>query len=421
VEVDGDTKKDLLASPNTNNSENFQSLWYYHNASSTNTVNFQFVKKNFLQDEMIEVGQNSYPVLFDYNNDGKKDLLIGTYGFYMGTSAVARLTLYANTGTSSQPSYSLISKDYAGLSSHPNISCAMPTVGDIDGDGDQDICFGTSTGQIHWLENTAGSGNVCNFSVYHSNPFGFTTNSAMAAPQLFDLDGDGKLDLLIGTKNGRIAYYQNTGTTTSATFSLITNSLGGVQVTDDPNLFGYDGYATPFFYRESGAVKLLVGSVTGKIFQFSVPSNVLAGYNLISPMVNGYYEGGQSTVWYEDVNNDNKRDLFIGNASGGLSFFSSKSPVVGLNELNNEKLASTVSLFPNPANGNVNLRINGIEFETGQIEFFDLPGKMVLHRGLSSNTESVDISGLDKGIYFSRISLHTEGRQVDVVKKIIKD
>jgi hypothetical protein len=76
LDVDGDTKKDLIATPNAFGSENNKSVWLYKNTSTTNTVNFQFIKNNFLQDEMIEVGQNSFPVVFDYNADGKKDLLL---------------------------------------------------------------------------------------------------------------------------------------------------------------------------------------------------------------------------------------------------------------------------------------------------------------------------------------------------------
>ncbi len=420
VDVDGDTKKDLIATPNAFGSHNYKSLWYYKNASTTNTVNFNFVKDNFLQDEMIEVGQNSYPVLFDYNADGKKDLLIGTFGYYSGTSLSAQLTLYKNIGTLAQPSYSLITRNLGNVSAQA-LTNVMPTVGDIDGDGDTDILIGTAYGQIHWLVNTAGAGNPCNFSSFLNTPFTFTTNSGSAAPQLFDINTDGKLDLLIGTKNGKIAYYQNVGTTTSPSFTLITNNFGNINVTTNTSQFGTDAYATPFFYTDAGITKVLVGSVSGQIFQYQVPAVITNSCTLISNNVNAWLEGGQSTIYFEDVNNDGKRDAFLGNASGGLSFFSSKSPYVGLTELTNDKLMEQIILFPNPIANQITLAINKIDFESAIIIFYDLLGHQILTKKITQNFEDIDVRSLNTGIYFAEINLQVNGKVINIIKKIIKN
>jgi hypothetical protein len=426
VDVNGDNKKDLIVTPNAYGTENYKSVWLYKNTSTTNTVNFQFEKNNFLQDEMIEVGQNSYPVLFDYDADGDKDLLIGNYGYYNNTSMNARLTLYKNIGNNSQPTYSLITRDYCSLStlllnsSFP-VNHVMPSIGDIDQDGDEDLIFGTSGGQIHWFENTAGANTLCNFSIFHENPFSFTTPSSGAAPQLFDLDLDGRLDLLIGMQNGKIAWYKNTGTTAAPVFSLITANLGGVDVKGDPNLYGYEGYATPFFYRGNGTTYLLVGSFSGAISHFSVPTTVTDPFILITQKINGYNEGSQSTVWFEDVNGDNKRDLFIGNGGGGLNFFSSKSLTIGFEELNAPELSSKISLFPNPTQGNLQIQIDLVNFQKASVIVYDLIGKSVLQQKLASTSETLDISGLEKGVYFASFFITTNLQTKTVTKKIIKE
>jgi hypothetical protein len=426
VDTDGDTKKDLIATPNSVGGENFTSVCLYKNTSVTSTVNFQFVKNNFLQDEMIDVGQNSFPVIFDYNADGKKDLLIGNYGYYGNGILNARLTLFKNTGTTSLPSYSLISRDYANLSTYTlsnnlPLNNAMPTVGDIDNDGDIDICFGTSSGQIHWLENTAGAGNVCNFSVFKQNPFSFTTGSAAAAPQLFDLDSDGKLDLLIGTKNGRISYYRNTGTSAIPSFSLITNFLGNVDVKGDPNKYGYDAYAVPYFYKEGGSTKLLVGCVTGTIWHFNVPSALSATYTLISNNVNSYNEGGQSAVCFEDINNDGKRDLFIGNAGGGLSFCSSKSLVVAVDANTPLLLKDQFTVFPNPVNNLLTISSNKLDVEKISYEIFDALGVSAITGIISVNPQEIDVSSLNKGVYLIVLKAESNNQRFTLSKKIIKN
>lgn len=418
VDCDGDGKKDLIASPNAFGSENVTSMWYYKNASSTNTVNFQFVKNNFLQDEMIEVGQNAFPVIIDYNSDGKKDLLIGTYGYYNISNLKAQLALYENIGTLSQPSYSLITRDYAGLSAY-TLNTAMPTVGDIDSDGDIDICIGTSSGQIHWLKNTGGAGNPCNFSIFLNNPFSFTTNSAAAAPQLFDIDNDGKLDLMIGTKNGRIAYYKNIGSATVPSFSLITNFFGNIDVKSDLNLYGIDGYAVPYFYNEGSNTRLLVGNVNGQLHYYDVPSVITNPCILIDADANNYNEGGQSTVCFEDVNNDNKRDLFIGNGSGGLSFFSSMGPEVSLKEVE-KNIDNNINVYPNPANESLNISVKNMFIEGGEYVVTNLMGQIVRSGKISSNFETIPTNEFESGLYFIKISISYNTESSIITKKIIK-
>jgi hypothetical protein len=426
VDADGDNKKDLLVTPNSFGSENYKSVWLYRNASSTNTVNFQFVKNNFLQDEMIEVGQNSFPVLFDYDSDGKKDLLIGNYGYYSGTTLSARLTLYKNIGSLTRPTFSLISRDYGNLSSYIlsnslPVNDAMPAVGDIDGDKDIDILIGSSSGQVHWLENTGGYNQVSNFSVFKENPFTFTTTSGAAAPQLFDLDGDSLLDLLIGMQNGSISWYKNIGTRSTPSFSLITDFLGGIDVRIDMDPYVYDGYAVPFFYREFGVTKLLVGTFRGTIFQYRVPTYVTNTYTLITESVNGYNEGGQSAVWFEDINSDGKADLFIGNSGGGLTFCSSKSQYVGVEEYTEEKIESHVLLFPNPNNGQFQLKTDLIDFQKEIVIINDVLGREVFRSDVASNNETLDISDLNPGIYFATIFITTSGQNYLVTKKILKN
>lgn len=419
VDVDGDNKKDLLASPSAFGSENYNSLWYYRNSSATATVNFQFVQKNFLQEEMIETGQNAFPLVFDENADGKPDLLLGTYGYYQVNTLRSRLKLYRNTGSLSQPQFSLVSEDYANLNSQ-NLFHIMPTAGDIDGDGDTDLLIGNATGQIHWVENTAGAGNPCNFSIFKANSFSITTQSAEAAPQLFDLDKDGKLDLLIGMKNGRIAYYRNTGSLTAPSFSLVSNTLGNVDVKGNILIYGIDGYAVPYFYQEGSATRALVGSVSGQVFYYDVPANPLQNFTLLNASVNNYNEGAQSAPHYVDLNNDNLRDLVLGNAGGGLSFFSSASPQVGAEEWSLSAVEQRLQLFPNPGQEVLNLRLRDSRVEVMELQLFDLYGRVIKTQQVNGNEARLDIASLSPGMYILQLRLSMGNRSLQLQRSFLK-
>jgi hypothetical protein len=417
VDVNGDNKKDLLATPNAFGSENVNSVWYYENVSTTPTLNFNFKQKNLFQNEMIDVGQNSFPILFDYNADGIKDLLVGTYGYYNGTQLKSQLTLYKNIGTITAPSFSLITRDYAGISSY-SFTNIIPTVGDIDNDGDIDILVGTSFGQIHWLKNSAGISNPATFTQVAINAFSFTTLSSNIAPQLFDLNEDGLLDLLIGMKNGRIAYYRNNGTSSNPSFTLVTNTLGNINVQGDISTFGIDGFASPYAYKSGTDVRILVGSISGQIFEYKVqsPVNPTSTFTLVNNNTNGINVGAQSSPFFEDINNDGNRDLFVGNASGGLTYFGSNSPFITVKE-NTASDLPIFKIYPNPNNGAFKLQTS-TDITFVDIAIYDIYGRLIFFKNNHSVGEPLYTNSLNKGIY--NLLINSALKQSKQLKQSVK-
>ena len=92
LDVDFDGIKDLVVSGNAKNiSQNETSVYFYKNTGANNAPNFNFQSKSFLQEEMIEHGLGSYPVIADVNNDGLQDLIIGN--FFQAEDAIRDITL----------------------------------------------------------------------------------------------------------------------------------------------------------------------------------------------------------------------------------------------------------------------------------------------------------------------------------------
>lgn len=215
LDADNDGLKDLIISPNAANaSENFTSVLMYKNTGSSNAVDFTFQKNNFLQDQMIDVGEGAYPIFFDYDGDGLQDLLVANADYYSTLTLKSSITLFKNTGTLTKPSFQLITRDYANIQSY-NLRSIVPAFGDIDGDNDLDMILGNNQGNLQYFANSP-LGAVANFPTltpnYKDNMGAVIDVGNFAAPQLIDVDRDGKLDLIIGNSAGKIFYYRNTGT-----------------------------------------------------------------------------------------------------------------------------------------------------------------------------------------------------------------
>ena len=416
LDVDNDGFKDLIASPNAiGGSENHQSVWLYKNASVTPTVNFVFQKKNFLQEDMIELGEGAYPVLFDADADGKKDLIIGNLGYYTVNTNKSKLAFYKNIGTTTAPSFSLITRDYQSLSSY-NIYSMAPTFGDLDNDGDKDLIIGDNNGQLHYFENIAPIGSAAQFSNHLSNYKTIDVGN-FAYPQLVDVNKNGTLDFLIGSLNGKITYYSNTGSLTNPTFVLQTAFFGGVDVRQT-SIGSLTGYSMPFMFTESGVTKLLVGSEVGNIYLYdNIDGNLTGTFNKVDTTLFLINEGPRCSPFYEDITNDGKRDLFLGNHAGGLAFFNSTNVnQVGVNELFNEE---NVTIFPNPAADKITVAINDKSFSEITINCYDVIGNEVFETTTFNKINQIDVSHFSKGIYFIQIRGKASNQLKLVTKKVV--
>jgi hypothetical protein len=192
-------------------------------------------------------------------------------------------------------------------------------IGDLDGDGDPDIVAGEANGTFLYLANT-GSAEAPAFAVT-ANPLAGQDVGAFSSPALGDLDGDGDLDLVAGEQDGRLLYYENTGSVTSPAFTPIT---GAANPLDGEDVGTYSAPSLGDLDRD-GDLDLVVGSGSGgfRYFENTVDADtpVFVERTGVANPLDGQDIGGGSTPALGDLDGDGDLDLIAGEDQGALFAF----------------------------------------------------------------------------------------------------
>tara|TARA_B110000444_G_scaffold225317_1_gene229101 strand:+ start:561 stop:2726 length:2166 start_codon:yes stop_codon:yes gene_type:complete len=387
-DVNNDNIKDLIVCPNGNNvSTNHKNVWYYKNESFSEEVNLNLIQKDAFADQMIDVGAGANPVFFDYNNDGLMDLIVANYGYYIeGGNFNSQLALYKNIGTETAPEFEWITDDYAALGTLNFDNNISPTFGDIDGDNDLDMLVGDANGKLHLLNNIL-IDNESNFFINSIDYFDIDVGS-FASPFLVDLDRDSDLDLIIGSRQGQIYYYENQGTPYEPNFILSNEIFGNINLIDP--IFN-TAYTTPRVIDTENGYELFVGTEKGSIYHYTnIDDNLMGEFQIVNDSILLYSKGIRTAPAVYDLDNDGFNDMLLGTYTGGIHLlWGGEDPSLLLKN----HVQRNIDVFPNPSEGIIHI---GHADLISEIEIYSIEGKL-FYKGPSQNY--IDISHLTEGIY----------------------
>jgi len=411
LDVDHDNDEDLLFTPMNSKTENHNSISFYENVGSNSARNFVHRKNNYLVDEMIDMGRISYPVFYDYDKDGKKDLFIGSDGFYQYPANYCRgkIAYYRNT-TSAQGAYSfeLQSNDFMGLWAKDYRGTAL-AIGDLNNDSLDDLVIGHIDGTFSFFTNTAASDTVQPVWVLATDTLKDQAGNIVdvgdyAAPAIYDIDADGKKDLISGNQLGGLYYFRNNSSVPgNVGLAFVTGKLGNITLTTP---FESTPHTTPYFgpVDNTGIDYLVLGTKQGRLYRFdgfrngAMPPN----YTLIDS-VYSYIHGHKNVApafANIDNDNDNLHELVLGNILGGLVFYKQDFKV-SVDDI--VAVDKNVIVYPNPAASVLNVNW-GREFNHDgvTVQLVSVMGRTVTEEKFNGKRVgcTLDISGVPPGMYY---------------------
>jgi hypothetical protein len=149
----------------------------------------------------LDVGDRATPSFVDWNNDGKRDLIVGNLNGFV--------TLFLNQGADAAPDFLAGQFVQAG---GVNLNIAegrsSPVVVDADGDGRKDLIIGETNGKLYFYRNVGADAapvfGAATTLLVKGVVITLPGSAPRSRPFVCDYNHDGRLDVLVGESDGKV-------------------------------------------------------------------------------------------------------------------------------------------------------------------------------------------------------------------------
>lgn len=398
-DVDMDGLRDLIATPNMYRKDIASqdlsaSTWLYKNTGTASIPNFTFVKSNFLQDQMIDVGDDAVPAFMDIDGDTDLDLFVSNNS---DATASGSVHFYRNIGNNEAPEFMFESDDFIELKALLLTNIRIQFA-DLSSDGKPDLCFmgvdKQGRARIYYVVNRSGESAFnlqdlasLNFDITVQDNFHFT-----------DVNHDGSVDLLLLKAVGSLEYWQNTGPKGFPAFSVQDRAYLGFGPSTSRRLFSVHAADLDNDERIDLIVVDQFGGLT--IIKDYHGSQVFTTITDIAynPLLAEYKQPSFGKGWAStaDLFGSSRPAIIVGNVRGGINILRNEEKDLTFKDL-------ALKVYPNPAgtSGNVvietNLSLN--------LDVYNVLGQVIQRSiPISFGMNEIPLSSFSPGLYILKLS-----------------